>query len=74
MKFCSSNTLPGSGDRKAARPGLGGRLPFVGRRRSEAGSERVVERAQESFSFEHLLSSRPVLILVADLTGSIDQE
>jgi hypothetical protein len=53
---------------------LGGRLPFVGRRRSEAGSEQVVERAQESFSFEHLLSSRPVLILVADLTGSIDQE
>lgn len=75
MKFCSSNTLPGSGDRKGcAAWKWGGRLPFVGRRRSEAGSEQVVERAQESFSFEHLLSSRPVLILVADLTGSIDQE
>lgn len=52
---------------------MGRPATFVGRRRSEAGSEQVVERAQESFSFEHLLSSRPVLILVADLTGSIDQ-
>jgi hypothetical protein len=72
MKFCSSNTLPGSGDRKgcaAWNRAAGYRLSAAG-----AGSEQVVERAQESFSFEHLLSSRPVLILVADLTGSIDQE
>jgi hypothetical protein len=44
------------------------------RRRSEAGSEQAVERGEESFSFEDLLSSRPVLILLADPAGGIDQE
>jgi len=34
----------------------------------------AVERGEESLSFEHLLGSRPVLILLADLNGGIDQE
>jgi len=75
MKSCSSNTLPGSGDRKgcaAWNRAAGYRLSC--RRRSEAGSEQAVERGEESFSFEDLLSSRPVLILLADPAGGIDQE